>query len=469
MVVLITALTTATYFIVKKIIHSNKKKKELELEEALREASDCYVNRKYKESIVKYKEILEMTIDDKNKIKCYNGISRCLIKMKNYNEALSFLNKSINMNLKDNIVALRWRSECFRKLENHKMYLKDLILKYKITQDNQDVEKIEKVTFSIVSEETDKFINSNSLPHSNILFSDFFEPFTFILPEENNEIADMMKRKDFRSLNEALMSSNWDAMYSDKCSKGYFTPRSVRASLFFIKGSYEESLVCLKSPSNLFEEVLRDSFECFCKQSEKPLSYLDKVLKSNNHTLIFFLSKIYLYTKEEGKYCDLLNSILNSPFVYYDLLIFYKDRKENGLFRKIATEAIEKFGNTPKFLTICGEFALETKDSDYLMYILRLMNQNDPRCLIFIANYFYIKKDLELAIVHLKKVIVHDPTCFKAYFNLGEILSASHPEDSRRVWTEGLSKASTYNEVFITNHALLILDIKKDLDDLPKY
>ncbi|KAF9761735.1 Ribosome-binding protein 1 [Nosema granulosis] len=631
MAVVITALSAATYFLVKKIVEIRSKKKKLS---TLKEAEKGYNSKNYEKSIAQYKEALVDAENHREKMDICNGIAKCLIKIKKYEEALEYLNLSLNIDLVNNLKALKWRSECYKKTGNKKMHLKDLALGFNISQNFSEKPKIEELTFSIITEETEAFISKNNLLHSKIAFEDFFDSFVGILSDEkrvvlknstgvaleninnnkpsemiqnnnklakmiqnnnkpaemiqnnnkpaemtqnnnklaemiqnnnklaemiqnnnklaemiqnnnkpsemiqnnnkpsemiqnnnklakmiqnnnkpaemiknnnkpsemiqnnnklaemiknnnkpsemiqnNNKLAEMIKNnnkpaemiKNNNKLAEMIQNKDWECLNNidNKLNRGLLTARAIRASLFYLKGLYSQALESVEIPSNIFEILLKEWIKCHVSPYSPDFSSIDckKIENCRNPTLVYFLSKLYLFNKNVEEYLRLIRLILNHSFVYYDILIFYKERQNHKMFKKYAEEALCKFKNNPKCLAICGEYAMAAKDQKYLNWVLNQMDDENTRFLLFKANYFFNQNDLKSAFISLRKTLALDPTCFKAYFNLGELVYSSSPRDSKKIWKEALSHASTYNEVINIMHIILSTDIKEYVEN----
>ncbi|KAF9764880.1 hypothetical protein NGRA_0204 [Nosema granulosis] len=394
------------------------------------------------------------------KIDVLNGIAKCLIKFEQYEDALGYLNKSIELNIPTNSIAIEMRADIYHKLGLQLECLKDLIHFDCLNNCNANQNMAMFLLNSIVIEKTNLFIQKKGLPISKCHFEDFFRPFRSALPK-NNEIATLIKRNNFRHINKVLMASDWEK-YED--SRELFSVRMIRACLFFLKEMYVQALECLDTPSNILESLLKEFIMCYTHPRIPNLSLFDsKEIEERGHpTLVFFLAKLYLFSGDVEEYLRLMYTILEHPFVYYDLISFFKVSKDYYQMVECANEALEKFGNDPKWLIACGEYALITQDDEYLDSIIAQMDDEEPRSLLFKAYVYLSKKDdKELAILSLRRASALDLTCWEAYYNLGSLFYSLFTNGSESIWKNALHKASRYSEVYIAIRMLLIEEIKE--------
>ncbi|KAF9764878.1 hypothetical protein NGRA_0206 [Nosema granulosis] len=423
-----------------------------------------YNDSKYQEEIGKLVKRLDEELPKHQLIDVYNEISKYLILCKNYQTALEYLEKSLDLNIKDNLTAIKWKTVCYRNLGDKRMYLKNLSLTDAITNTKQNLITIENLKKEIATEDTEDFITKKGgLGYSNIYFGDFFDIFIGILPEKDNEISEMIKKKDFKALDKALMAPNWRFKYEKTCSDGLFTIRMVRSCLFYLKGLFENAVECIENPSNVFEMIMKEIYLFDDNRTESPnltLFNTEEIANTKNPTLIYFLAKLYLFGKNEDEYLRLINMISGHLFATYDILHFYyKNKDDFKTFKVLAEEALIKFDDEPKLLTVCGEFAKRRREYAYLLWVLNKMGKEDPRNLLFKAS---VKKDShpDEAEELLRKALELEPTYWYVKYEIGDLLFKKKPEESKKIIEECLSIAANYDEIFTTYQSLLILEIK---------
>lgn len=437
--VLITVISAATCFIVQKLL---KKKNFLE------SAKLKYLNKDYQGSIEDYKKALDQEND---KIEIYNGISMCLIKLKHYNDALKFLNQSLEIKIRDNLKALKWRSECYKLLGFKRLHFKDLVLKYKLVMKHEV--PLEKLETELIREDAQKYVENNSLIYSNVLYSDFFSTFEGVLGTDDLSVE--IKNGNFENLNKKLMKFGWEKSYK---GNDFINPKIIRSCLFFLKESFTNAFECCGTPENFLERLLKEffRFKAFNALPDISIFNSQEIVDTKNPTLIFYYAKLLILKGNTTEYVRLLNTIRDYSFVAYELLLL---NKKNGW-----TDYHLQLTENTRCLVLIGEYAIEKGDKELLKNILTQMHDSDVRCLLFKAEISYARRDLDYTVHLLRKAIKLDSTCFKAFFNLGEILSQKYPEQSASIWKEVLSKVSNMSEVMIMMHIFLCLECKEYVD-----
>lgn len=402
--------------------------------------------------------------DETTRIRICNDLASLAMGCKKYDVAVKYLNISLEINLSENLLALKYRMICYKELKKDELLLSDLVLFENIAHSSENADLIADLKDHIAERRTGEYLATNSLKHSTARFFKFFYPMVFILPDKKDRIAEMIRNEDFASLNNTLETGELDSIYKPKSAYDYFSYKVVKSSLLYLKGFYNESIECLTGSLNTFEIIFMEYLLCLINKDRKSLLHLAQYEDTSNPTLIFYIAKIHLLENNDKEYLRLMKSILHYRFTYYDLLMYYRGRGDVKMFKEIASKALEKFRNDPLFLYVCAEFAIITGDSVYLSETISNMNDDDHRNLFVKAYVQRETSSFESASV-LLSIIKKDPTFLPAVFELYKILLENKLyNECSQILKVAISNSSRRRDIYKMIHLYIDVQVKQHLD-----
>jgi tetratricopeptide (TPR) repeat protein len=494
LLVTLSIATVVTYFVIKKIY----KKDKSDYKTLKKEGDKYYDKKEYSLCILYYTKCLHMINDN---LDILNRISYCYIKLKKYEEALTYLNKSLSISLKDNLDALKWRYECYRQCDKKKEYLKDLLLYEAIIKDDRLKKKSEDIIKSICDEETAKFIeeegikiNKEEVLRGLISIKGVEEVFDelikenveesnneigkFDIEEESNSQVESSKGRletnegDYQvSVNSDPPSENKEVAGSEKKKKGSKNKNKslladkedikllLRAIILVHKGRKDSSLEILKDSSYKYAVLFSEYLKSF--SSTQPLS---KSLPDDDVTSLYFLSKIYsnMKNKEDSLQCLMKILSYNLPllqvdFIYADIILHYISIKDYKKVQEIIDSI--KYSDSLLLVVLIGEYYLKKKEYDKVQDILSKEKSNDPKMLLFISLYYLTMNDKDTSLEVLRKSLKEYPSFYKSYLYLGNLLINDDMEESRDLFERSLEYCTCYEEVYVSKQALLLIEV----------
>lgn len=416
-------------------------------------ADKYYNNKDYSNAIYYYLLYLNHAQDRNSLLDIYNKLSYCYIKLKQYNQSLNYLNLSLNLNL--NPTTLKWRFECYKKLDMKNELCKDLFLYSRIINDQEEINKIKDQADILIKEISTEKCSSYLL--ENELFVDFeeyeyiFEPFISLVEEyKDNEIIHILVKKDYKELHNFLFNkNNIENINKDdinelknKCDE---IKNLFKSMILFYKGFIEESISLIQNSSFKYSKIIRRFF-LNSQKNEKTLFCGGDNVEGDNCTIDYFMYKITKDIKYIIKY--------KYNFIYPQLILHYLNLEEYNKIEEIINTV--DYSSYIPLIILIGEYKIKRYQT-----LIKTTIEN-PR-IDLIKALFYIeinKKDVSIDI--LKNSIQTYPTFFKSYLYLGNLLMEDLDE-CENMFKKGLQYCNTYNELLVCNQALMFVEIERHI------
>ncbi|KAF9762105.1 Protein unc-45 like protein B [Nosema granulosis] len=458
------AIFLILFFIIKKVFFSGEGDLKRQVNRLILDGIRYDKNKEYQTAIYFFKKAVSISKDPEVLKDAYFAIAGCYLSLKKYEESISFCNKSLEINLEDNLIALNMKYQCNAFLGRSKEYLQDLILFNSIRPNNINEKKIRELTESVCEKQTSQYCNENIISPSYIRYSEFFDTMIGILPiEEDDEIVYLIKHKKYEKLDEMFFRGDQSILKSieqpkTKQSSKLFSHNLINACLYYLKGNYEKAIEILRSSPSEFDLLFVEFLKSTTKNHKQNNGIMQdiNILQSTNPSIIFYISKIYYMTGDYDKYLEYILKLLDYPFAYADLLSFFEEKCDDTKFTDFAKEGILKYSSDNKILYICATYFLVNDKHELLNEVLSLMGENDCRK-HFIKGLIHTNND-DLSAQHFMKAKELDPTYHNAYIFLANILMYKNEVECKEILSESLKIASCHDEAFVSIKLLLRIE-----------
>lgn len=458
-------------------------------------ADKHYANKDYSNAIYYYLLCLQHE-QDCYKLDIYNKLSYCYIKLKQYNNSLDYLNLSLSLNL--NPTTLKWRFECYKKLDMKTELCKDLFLYCRIINDQDEVNKIKEQAEILLKEICDKKCSQYLI--ENELFEDFdeyeyvFEPFVSLMEEyKENELVQLVIQKKYKDLHDVLFCGDSEN-YNDNKKENNDTDKDkvvkddktfnynessvendrktifynnteidndnlknenveikklFKSMILFYKGFTDEAIRILENSKFKYSVVVKEYFSNSKKDEQSKKQNCTRFIEAENHedencTIKYFLYKITKDIKYIKNY--------KYNFIYPQLILHYISTEEYDKIEEIINTV--DYSSYIPLLVLIGEYKIKSYQT-----LINTKIEN-PRIELIRALFYLEINKKEVSINILKNSIKKYPTFFKSYLYLGNLLM-DNLEECENVFFDGMQYCCTYNELLVCQQAIMFVEIEK--------
>ncbi|KAF9764548.1 hypothetical protein NGRA_0483 [Nosema granulosis] len=422
---------------------------------------NLYKNREFKDALRRYFECKHLARTKEQEIETYNSIASCYMKIIKFKEALIYLDKSTELDINSNLDAIQMRSDCLYLLGRKKESFFELSLhRFLLSDNNKNNDKLlEKREKETCTELTNSFVEEKILPSSNIPYSEFFSTLVGLVPyESDNRLIELIKMKDYKKLDEFVFDTA-----NENIKEGDLSLKIVKAGLYFLKGYYGLSYQTLEESDQKLERL----FLLYLKLEGSSKNIVDKdiindseILGSKNPTILFYLAKIYLKIGQCDRYFEIMNKCKEHSFAYLELLYYFEDKKDKISFNELAYEAIKKFDGDMGILCKVGCYYAENGELEKGNEIIsKMKDKKDPRTYFAKAISSLDSGNHILPLKNLKKALEVDPTYFKPYVYIVNLICKDDKKECKKLMKKGLRMAGTYCDVFFAYQMLVSLEM----------
>lgn len=437
-----------------------RNKRDKRVKEYIERGLALLKEKMYSEAAVLYLKCLSLLEEgDERLVSAYNNLGICLVKIKAYKEAILYASRSLEMNVVDNEKALRLRYECHRVLEMKREMLSDAFLCGLVTKEERYRKIAQEVLRSEAEAEARRLVGAVETNPSRILYGNFFATFPDFFGNEsfcNDEVVGLVR------------DGRYDEALEKAEGRDDAISRFVVAGIRHVCGKDADAISLLENEKMIFSICLREYLKSLHGQT--PMDIEDFVSKnSNSVSVLFYASKIHLSLKNTGMYEKLIEKAMEweeHDFLYVDRIVYEASRGRNVQARELLDKALEKYPLSTNVLSIACEYYLKNRDSLRLEATISMFEKRceaDPRVFLFKGMAAQARGEMEDAERYFRLAVDADGRFFKPYVYLGGILLGRNDKRSRHIYEEALKCAVSYEELFLVEQALILIDVQEKI------
>ncbi|AFN83743.1 putative mitochondrial translocase [Encephalitozoon romaleae SJ-2008] len=414
----------------------------------------------YGEAALSYLKCLSlMEEEDGRLVSVYNNLAICLAKVRAYKEAALYAERSLKINILDNEKALRLRYECHKALDMRRETLCDAFLCGLVTKDEKYRKLAQEILKLEAEGEAKKMAGVKEASPSSISYENFFGTFPDLFGNEsfvNDELVRLVR------------SGKYDEAFEKAEKRDDSISKFVAAGVIHVRGKDLSSISLLEHEKMIFSICLREYLKSL--HGHTPMDIEDFVLKnSKSVSVLFYASKIHLNLKNHElyeKFIDMAMECEEHDFLYVDRIIYEVGHGRNERAQEFLNKALESHPLSIHVLSIACEYYLRCKDMTRLettMSNFEKYYHEDPRFLLFKGIVAQARNEVSDAERYFRLAIEADSKFFKPYVYLGGILLGRNDKSCREVYEEALKCAASYDELFLVEQALILIDVQEKI------
>ncbi|KMV65450.1 hypothetical protein M970_090880 [Encephalitozoon cuniculi EcunIII-L] len=454
------AIMSGTMLVCQGVRRWKRNRREKSIREHIERGLLLLKEKMYSEAALSYLRCLSLVDEeDERLVNVYNNLAICLAKIKAYKEAALYAGKSLRINILENGRALRLRYECHKALEMRREMLCDAFLCGLVTKD----EKYRKLAQEILKLEAEgearKMEGVQEAVPSRISYENFFGTFPDLFGNESF-VSDELVR--------LIRSGKYDEAFEKAEKRDDSISKFVVAGIVHVRGKDMASISLLEHEKMIFSICLREYLKTL--HGHDPMDIEDFVSKnSSSVSVLFYASKIHLGLKNHEMYEKLIDRALEREehdFLYVDRIIYEVGHGRSEKAQELLHKALESYPLSIHVLSIACEYYLRNKDMQRLEEVMGTFEKyhhGDPRFFLFKGIVAQMRNEPEEAEKHFRLSIEADGRFFKPYVYLGGILLERNDKDSKQVYEEALKCAVTYDELFLVEQALILIDVQEKI------
>ncbi|KAG5858811.1 hypothetical protein KMI_11g17670 [Encephalitozoon hellem] len=414
----------------------------------------------YSEAALSYLRCLSiMEEGDERLVNVYNNLAICLAKIKAYKEAALYAERSLKINILENEKALRLRYECHKALDMRRETLCDAFLCGLVTKDEKYRKLAQEILKMEAEGEAKKMAGEREASPSRISYESFFGTFPDLFGNEsfvNDELVRLIR------------DGKYDEAFEKAGKRDDSISKFVTAGMMHVRGNDMASISLLEHEKMIFSICLREYLKSL--HGRMPMDIEDFVVKnSKSVSVLFYASKIHLNLKNYELYEKFIAMAMECEehdFLYVDRIIYEVGHGRNEKAEEFLNKALESHPLSIHVLSIACEYYLRCKDTAKLEAIMSSFEKHyreDPRFFLFKGIVAQARNDVSDAERYFRLAIKTDARFFKPYVYLGGILLGRNDKSSREVYEEALKCAVSYDELFLVEQALILIDVQEKI------
>jgi tetratricopeptide (TPR) repeat protein len=457
MAVLAVALASGAMLLYNRLLGQKKRKKAEEYREKGRQALK---GKTYSDAVIYYLKYISLLDEgDRELAGAYNSLAVSFAKLKAYQDALRYLNKSLALDVKNNELALRWRYECHKVLNMRRDALCDAFLCGLVIKEEkyrklaQDILKLE------AEAESRRLVNIKECDPSDIVYKNYFSTFPRLFTDEPFVSDGLIKLIGDMKYEGAM------EMCKDRSDS---TALFVSASIDHLRGKNVKAVSALENEKMAYSVCLRE----YLKSSHGQHSInIDEFVETNidDPSALYYAAKIYMNLgngEAYEKHMLLAVEKFKCDFMYSDLIINAAIRGSNKEAQSYIDAALREHPTGISILSLSCEFYLRTGDvarAEGTIAELEKHHGKDARLYLLKGALAQAVDEVASAEANLRLAIEADPKCFKPYIYLGGIMLGKNDEYCKAIYQRALECAVTYEEIFAAEQGLILLEVQNKI------
>ncbi|KAH9410822.1 hypothetical protein HK407_10g15880 [Ordospora pajunii] len=437
----------------------SRRKREM-LDEYVNKGFVCMRDKMYGEAIVCYLRCLELLErKDNAAVSVYNNLAMCFVRIKAYNEALVYANKSLGLNVLNNERALRLKYECHKVLGMKRQALYDVFVCGLVTKEERYRKQAQEMLRNEADVEVKRRMGSFEGRVSRIVYEGLFSTFPDLFGSGSlvsDEVIELVRKGRYE---DAI------AMAEDRSDP---LSKFVAALAKYAEGKDAAAISLLEEEKMIYSVGLREYLKAV--HGRVPMD-IDDFVSQNSRSVgvLFYAAKTYLHMKDNERYERLISQamcVCDYDFLYVDRIVYEVGRGRNEAAGSAVEEGLRRHCSSILILTIGCEFYLKNEDFEKTADILTEMESShgaDPRTFLLKGVVLQAQGRIDEAEKSFRTAIQLDERYFKPYVYLGGVLLSRNDKNSKAVYEAGLRYAVRYEEMLVVQQALILIEAQENV------